>query len=254
MRLLVVIFLMLNVQLAVGQLDSLNITITELPLEEESHGNSVECEEAREKARADMKSGFFSVERFMGLTFKKVDFEFEDFYTNYLIANYKIDRVITGCVRCFDENCYFDEMYEAISEKYGLSFLKEIDSLARQEYEKFKTLNSKSKEKYIDFSYVYQIVDVRAIYTSGQEDFNKKLRSKIDFKKFDFKGFQHKGFHMEIIVNELGDVVECRVVTQYFPVEANFEISKAVKEIGGWKPADLYGSKVKSRTGISFIF
>lgn len=244
---------MLNVQLAVGQLDSLNITITELPLGEESHENSVECEEAREKARVDMQSGFLSIERFMGLTFNKVDFEFEDFYTNYLIVNYKIDRVVTGCVKWFDENCYFDEMNKAIFKKHGLSN-DELNNAAKTEYEQFKLLDNAERKRYIDFDYVYFWVDERATYETEIKYLQDKIRANVDFKKFNFSKFNLKGFYTEVVIDELGNVMNCKVVSANFPHDADQAIQKAVKEIGGWKAATLYGSKVKSRTGFSFTF
>lgn len=261
MRLLLVLIIIVFCATRVkGQSDSLGFVVFEEPItEDEEVGlNNKWCDDERQKAITDIQSGVLAIENYIGLTFEQKneqqDFEFEQFYTNYLIVTYKIERVLTGCTSSSSRNCYFNEMNKAINEKYGLFFLKNIKNIAKEEYRRFKLLDNEGRKKYINPAYAYQAVDAKAEYSSGREDFKENLRERIDLKKFDFSNYKLKGFHAELIIDEAGNVIECRVVSKNFPLDANAEIEKAVKEIGVWKPAILYGAKVKSKTGFSFIF
>jgi hypothetical protein len=255
MRLVILVILLSNVQLAICQSDTLQITITEIPLgADESPEYVTACNEERQRAIKDIQAEILKVENYIGLTFEKKDFGFEDFYINYLIANYRIEQQLTGCTSARSLTCYFDEMDKAINEKYGLSFLKNLRGAAQEEYEKFKLFDNEGKKKCIDFAYVYRKVDERASYLTGLKDIQIKLKERIDFKKFNFSNYKLKGFHTEVVVDEVGNVVSCRVMSRNFPADANEAIQKAVKEIGGWKPAKLYGSPVKSRSSFDFLF
>jgi hypothetical protein len=231
---------------------------TELIIFESPEGSnvldSIACNAEKQRAIQDIQAGRLVIEFYGGLTFESRDFDFETFYSNYLIARYKIERVITGCTTDREMKCYFDEMNKAITVKHGISFLQEIKGMAQQEYAKFKSLNTQERTAYIDFDYVYRQVDQRANYVAGLSDLQKKLRERVDFKKFDFSGYELKGFFMEIIVDEYDSVIACNVVSKNFPPAANQALQEAVKEIEGWKAATLYNANVKSITGFSFLF
>lgn len=241
-------------QLAIGQSDTLDITITEIFSEDDESPEFLEeCEKERQRATQDIQNGVLKVENYIGLTFEKRDFDFEDFYSNYLISRYRIERKTTGCTSGPGRTCFFDEMNRAIVKKHGLT-PDSLYNFAKREYNVFKTLDDEGRKRYIDFDYIYWKVDDRASYEADTKHLQEKLRAKVDFKKFDFSKFGLKGFHTEVVIDEMGHVISCEVVSRNFPPDANDAIQKAVKEIGGWKPAKLYGSKVKSRTGFSFLF
>jgi hypothetical protein len=254
MRFLIIIILLSRVQFAICQSDTLGITITEIPLGADESPEYVRaCNEERMAAIEDIRAGILKVENYIGLTFEKKDFGFEDFYTNYLISKYGIEQVTTGCMSARSRICYFEEMNKAIAEMHGLT-LDKLRNAAKEEYEKFKLLDVEGRKKYINFSYIYWKVDEGASYEADVKHLQDRLRAKVDFKKFDFSKFTLNGFHTEVVIDESGNVVSCRVVSKNFPSNANEAVQEAVKEIGGWKPAVLYGSRVKSRTRFSFLF
>lgn len=254
MRFLIIIILLSHVQFAICQSDTLGVTITEIPLGADESPEYVKaCNEGRLAAIEDIRAGILKVENYGGLSFEKKDFRFEDFYTNYLISKYGIEQVMTGCMSARSRICYFEEMNKAIAEVHGLT-LDKLRNAAKEGYEKFKLLDVEGRKKYINFSYIYWKVDERASYAADAKHLQDRLRTKVDFKKFDFSKFTLKGFHAEVVIDEVGNVVSCKVVSRNFPFEANELIQKAVKEIGGWRPALLYGSPVKSRTSFDFLF
>jgi hypothetical protein len=254
MRLIVLVILLSSVQVAICQSDVLkNVTTTEIPIGTEKSPEEVtECNEERQRAIEDIKAGILKVENYLGLSFEKKDFKFEEFYSNYLISKYRIEQRMTGCMSDPGRICYFEEMNTAIVEKHGLT-VDELKNAAKTEYEQFKLLDNEGRKKYIDFSYVYFWVDERA-KSENTKQLQDKLIAKVNFKNFDFSKYNLKGFHAEVVIDEMGNVVSCRVVSKNFPSDANEAVQKAIKEIGGWESATLYGSKVKSKTGFSFIF
>jgi hypothetical protein len=252
MRFLIIIILLSRVQFAICQSDTLGITITEIPLGADESPEYVRaCNEERMAAIEDIRAGILKVENYIGLTFEKKDFGFEDFYTNYLISKYGIEQVTTGCMSARSRICYFEEMNKAIAEMHGLT-LDKLRNAAKQEYEKFKLLDAEVVKRYIDFNYVYEEVDMITYDPAGQKHFTKQLKSKIDLKKLRLHGYKLKDVYLEVVVDEAGDIVDCKIISMNFPSEVNVEIENAVKKIGGWKPAELYGLKVKSRIVIYF--
>lgn len=240
---------------AFGQSDSLNVTIVEAEERKDKSERYLQaCEAEREAARKDILAGKLVVEYYMGVTIAKRDFEFDDFFRNYLIAAYGIEQRTTGCLTSRATRYYFDEMNKAISEKYGESFLDTVRDHAQQEYKMFNTLNAQGKKKYIDFSYVYFWVDQPATYEAGIEDLQNMIKEKIDFKRFDLSGYKLKGFHTELVISEAGIVTDCTIASRNFPVNAAEAVRKILVGTGGWKPAILYDSHVKSKTGFSVKF
>ncbi|HMV10138.1 MAG TPA: hypothetical protein PK325_08665 [Cyclobacteriaceae bacterium] len=241
---------------AFGQSDSLNVTVVEeIDVREDKSGKYLQaCEAERQAARKDILAGKLTVEYYEGITIAKRNFEFDGFYRNYLIARYGIEQRTTGCMTGRATSCYFEEMDRAISEKYGESFLDTVRDHALEEYKTFNTLDAQRKKKYIDFNYVYFWVDQPAAYETGIEDLQNRVKRKIDFNKFDLSGYKLKGFHAELVISEAGIVTDCTIASKKFPLDAAKAVREAVVGTGGWKPAVLYGSNVKSRTGFSVIF
>lgn len=241
--------------LAFGQSDSLNVTTVETEEREDKFEKYLRaCEAEREAARKDILVGNLVMEYYMGVTTVKRDFEFDGFFRNYLIAGYGIEQRTTGCLTGRATRCYFDEMNKALSEKYGESFLDTVRDHAVKEYETFNTLDAQDKKKYIDFNYVYFWVDQPATYEAGIEDLQNRIKEKIDFKRFDLSGYKLKGFHAELVISEAGIVTDCTIASRNFPVDAAEAVRKILVGTGGWKPAVLYDSHVKSKTGFSVKF
>lgn len=241
---------------AFGQSDSLLVTVVEEidVREDESEMYLQACEAEREAARKDVLAGKLVVEYYIGLTTVQRDFQFDDFLRNYLIASYGIEQRTTGCTTGRATRCYFEEMDKAISEKFGESFLDTVRDHALEEYKTFNTLDAQRKKKYIDFNYVYFWVDQPATYETGIEDLQNRVKRKVDFKKFDLSGYKLKGFYAELVISEAGIVTDCTIASRNFPWAAAEAVRETVVGTGGWKPAVLYGSNVKSRTGFSVIF
>jgi hypothetical protein len=151
MRLIFLVILVLCVNLASAQYDSLDWRAFEGP-----DRLFKSCDDARGVAVLDSQSGFFAVEGYHRIGFVQNDLVPESFYTNYLFHKYKIKRFMRACRRSDYEECYFDEMKKIITEKYSWPSFQTLDTLVKQEYEKFKLARCGSREtKYIDFSYVY---------------------------------------------------------------------------------------------------
>lgn len=247
MRLIFLVILVLCVNLASAQYDSLDWRAFEGP-----DRLFKSCDDARGVAVLDSQSGFLAVEGYHRIGFVQNDFVPESFYTNYLFHKYKIKRFMRACRRSDYEECYFDEMKKIITEKYSWPSFQTLDILVKQEYEKFKLLDAEVVKRYIDFNYVYEEVDMITCDPAGQKHFTKQLKSKIDLKKLRLHGYKLKDVYLEVVVDEAGDIVDCKIISMNFPSEVNVEIENAVKKIGGWKPAELYGLKVKSRIVIYF--
>lgn len=256
MRFSILTLLMLCMVEAFGQSDSLLVTVVEEidVRENESEMYLQACEAEREAARKDVFAGKLVVEYYIGLTTVQRDFQFDDFLRNYLIAGYGIEQRTTGCTTGRGTRCYFEEMDKAISEKFGESFLDTVRDHALEEYKTFNTLDAQRKKKYIDFNYVYFWVDQPAAYEAGIEDLQSRVKRKVDFKKFDLSGYKLKGFYAELVISETGIVTDCTVMSKNFPLDAAEAVREAVVGTGGWKPATLYSSNVKSRTGFSVKF
>lgn len=256
MRFLILTLLMLCMGEAFGQSDSLLVTVVEEidVREDESEMYLQACEAEREAARKDILAGKLVVEYYIGLTTVKRDFQFHNFLRNYLIAGYGIEQRTTGCTTGRATRCYFEEMDGAISEKYGESFLDTVRDHALEKYKTFNTLDAQHKKKYIDFNYVYFWVDQPAAYEAGIEDLQNRVKRKVDFNKFDLSHYKLPGFYAELVISETGIVTDCTVMSKNFPLDAAEAVREAVVGTGGWKPATLYSSNVKSRTGFSVKF
>jgi len=196
------------------------------------------CNKAIAQANEDGKSNIFKISR--GPIFGD---EYERFYRNYMVTKFGIEVVGKGCLVYDFEECYNDQMHKLIRTKYKDNFLIETEEEIKEEFEIFKTLDHEQRKKYIDFNFTYKIVDQKADFILGRESLIKELHNRVDFSKIDFSG---KTFGLFLVIGRGGTVDKCEVISKNFPRAEAEKIENAIKGLGSWTPARLYGFDVKS--------
>ena len=212
------------------------------------------CEEAISRANKDAETGILKSITYGLVIDPDFNLEYSKFREIYLISKYQIDSYEAGCIIIGNEECYAVQMRSLIDKKYGTDFFDTVEPEIREIYDRFESLSSNEVQNLIDFNYIYSYgrIDERADYKDGWEQLYKELQMRIDFSNLSFELYEYERIGIQMIIDRAGAIEECKVISTGIPEEIRTLIENTIIEIGDWKPAILYGFKVRSYNMISF--
>ena len=211
---------------------SQNDSLLEIP---EWMGNS--CEKGEELAIRDYKLGVYKIFNFGLPVMSEIEWDYSDFYKEYLMDNYNIQSKHLGCVMYETAVCYSNKMKDLIENKNGDDYFEKINKEAKVLY------NSYIQGK-IDREFVFKFADTMPEFVGGKDSLLSFLRKNIKYPKTigSYKGT----VYCQFIIEKDGSISNIEIIKG---LEENFdnESIRVIQLMPNWNPGIHLGKAVSCK-------
>ncbi|MEQ9166518.1 MAG: energy transducer TonB [Fulvivirga sp.] len=212
------------------------------------------CEEAIARANKDFENGTMKSISY-GLIIAE-EFEFENFYDNYLLEKFGIQSYNGGCLIIESEECYSSRMYELIKDKFGQNFFKrtrkEAEKLYPHEIKKFSDLDGSSYSLDSPDRSPYIVVDIRPEFPGGFEALYEYVDNKIAESPIQLDSIVTRTF-VAFVIDSTGQSKNIEIL-KGSEKQINSALVDILTKMPLWRPGIKQGKRVDTKLVLPFSY
>jgi hypothetical protein len=199
----------------------------------------VSCEDGTNKAISDASKGKYRLLSY-GLPIC-VDWDFQNFYEEYMLEAYGIDIGNGGCVVSEESECYSKKMREIIYEKFGKDIFDRAESEAQEKYK------ISIKER-IDTGFIFSIVDTMPVFIGGFDSLTIYLQNNLKHVE------NSDGEVIAMFVIEKNGAISNITIQKSLNKDADLDVIRVMSGMPYWKPGIHHGQKARVRLALPIMF